>query len=392
MTAPPEDDTASVDFYALFEVAPDADASALRTAIDAFVLKWQKHVGSRKKELKRRAEDNLELAAKGKGILLDPTLRAAYDQRRANRPATSAAAPDTDGTPGRQSLERATDAYLNDDYKAARFFASRSVEQNPDLADAWFILFSACHILGDTDGAEIAGTTAARLNPENALVLRTVGGFLVDQGQPGRGLAMMERGAELDEGSDCGLALAERQARLGLLNEAGNTLKALHRRFPDDTEVKDQLVLTLVFQAKSVPRVRSRSRYLITAEDEVTRMGDLAKEARRLQPKSMKVRKILVELESTVAEAERSRFTFRLFGSGGLSAFVWCVAPPCLIVGFALMANGSVFGAFLFVLSIALFITIGVRCYSQNWEINDRIKYEQLSYFETTDRILDRDF
>ncbi|WP_028649102.1 hypothetical protein [Nocardiopsis sp. CNT312] len=396
MTAPPEDGTASVDFYALFEVAPDADTPALRTAIDAFILKWQKHVGSRKKELKRRAEDNLELATEGRRILLDPALRAAYDKRRRHRPAAGPDAPDTagsaDGAPGRQSLERAADAYLNDDYKAARFFANRAVEQDPDLAHAWFIIFSASRILGDADGAEIAGTTAARLDPENPTVLRTVGGFLVGQGQPGRGLAMMERGADLDDGTGCGLALAELQSRLHLLDEAADTLRALHRRFPDDTEVRDQLALTLAAQAKNVPQVRSRNRYLITAEDEVTRMGELAGEARRLRPKGMEIRKILAELESAIDEAERERFTFRLFESGGLSAFVWCAAPGNLLLGLVLLVNGVGFGVLLCILSIFFFVMVVAQCRPKGWEANARIKDEQLSYFKAAERILDRGF
>ncbi|RKS04469.1 Tfp pilus assembly protein PilF [Nocardiopsis sp. Huas11] len=396
MTTPPENDTASVDYYALFEVAPDADTATLSAAIDAFTLKWQKFVGSRKKELKRRAEDNLELASEGKRVLLDPASRAAYDEQRTRRPVPETAGNGTSETapsaPGQETMARAMDAFRNEDYKAARFFATRAVEQDPDLARGWYTLFTSCVLLDDADGAEVAGTNAARLEPDNPEWLATVGGFLADHGHEERGVGMMIKGAELDPTPYAGLVLAEHQKLSGSPATAARTLRLLRQRHPDNRDVKDELVLALVDQGETVPDIQGATFYLITATEELLRMRGLAQEARRFGPRKREAREALHRLESNLEAAEEQTFTFRLFESDQASTFVWWATPILLVIGFLFAVNGYGIGIVALLLGAAGVWTIWARCRPARWELNSRMRYERADQLRLSEQLRSQGF
>ncbi|GHC92157.1 hypothetical protein GCM10007079_40460 [Nocardiopsis terrae] len=399
MPAPRTDGSDFVDYYALLDTAPDADTATIRDRLDALILEWQQFTGSNKKNLRRRAEDMLELAARAEKTLLDPRRRAAYDTTHAQQAKES-----TTGTPGgersgergganpgRESLDRAKDAFFGGDHKAARFFANRAVEQDPDLGEAWFILFAACLSLGDLDGAEIAGTTAVRLGPANPLWSSHVGGFLVEAlGETERGFALLENAVRHDTTPEAGCHLARHQRSRGLQEKALQTMRDLRKRFPEDTDVKEELALTLLGSAEDVPRIRAGEMYIITDESEIELMEGLIQEAKKLGPQNKEVRRALNNTVSHLDKSKETVFTFRLFANEGASTLIWWSAPIGLLLGVILLANGLPVGLLPFFVGLAAVTVIPAQCRPPRWELNARTKDEKYSELRAAEDLRSR--
>ncbi|WP_017583935.1 J domain-containing protein [Nocardiopsis valliformis] len=397
MAAPTPADPGFVDYYERLEISPGADIDTIRDRLDALILEWQQFTGSNKRALRREAEDMLDLVARAEKTLLDPGRRAAYDTRHAQD-----AGKDTTGgtgaepeasSPGAESLARAEGAYLNDDYKAARFFANRATEQNPDLGQGWFLLFAACLHLDDPEGAEIAGTTAVRLDPTNPLWSSHVGGFLTEAlGETERGLALMENAAQHDTTPQAGCLLAEQQREAGKRSKALSTMRDLHERFPDDPDVRDELARALVSASDGIPRVRSQSMYLITGDHEIERMRTLINEARDLRPRDRELKEHIGRVVALLAQAEEPVFTFRLFESSGISTFTWWSAPGGVLLGLLLLSFGNPLGLVFLILGGLAIALVAMNCRPPQWELNARTEQEEAYELRMAERLGARGF
>ncbi|GHC92152.1 hypothetical protein GCM10007079_40450 [Nocardiopsis terrae] len=389
MAAPTVHTPGFVDYYALLDTAPDADTATIRDRLDALILEWQQFTGSNKKNLRRRAEDMLELAARAEKTLLDPRRRAAYDTTHAQQARESTTAPsgyeqDVPGQPARGRTTPGTADAAEDpltqiserldcgDYFGARHLAARAVQRDPGRADAWFLLFRSCLRLKDVEGARRAGTRAVSLRPDELPWLLSVGYWLADIGDLDLAAPMVERAAELDTTPESGLLLASLNRLSGRPSSAVRNLRELRRRWPGALEVRDALAAALVEQAERCPEVQQGEHYLITSQEEVTRMHALLLEARGLQPQDREVRAACLNLAEAVTQAREPRLTSRLYRNEALSASVWGSGVVMPLLGLAMFSSSGGAGLLMVFAGVGALCLAFSRCRPYGWEDNHR--------------------
>lgn len=393
MTAPTADDSDFVDYYTELDIAPAADAATIRARLDAETLEWQRFTGSHKKQLRHQAENRLELVAEAEKVLLDPRKRAAFDARRSARRSSATLADPApnarpSSSPAAWSLDQARSALFGQDHKAARHFARMSTEQDPELSEAWFILYIACLTLGDLDLAEIAGSTAVRLRPDQVTWAAGFGEALVTVfGAPARGIDLLERATEMDETPGAGIDLSQALRRLDRSKEAMETMRALHQRFPDEQEVRDELVRALLCATEAIPAVNGTHQYVITSTTEIERMEKLLREARRRKTKDADALQGIDSISTSLQRVKEPVFTSRLFESREASNLTWWLTPIAFLIALAMLAGGHPLGMLFLIGSLFGVVLIVSHCRPPRWELNARTKAEHRSRIDMAERL-----
>lgn len=154
-----------VDYYAILEIEPTADADAVLAAVRTRRREWTQRQGHPSVDIRSRAEKMMQNIADAERTLTNGTDRARFDSERA----INEASPKSPVSSARDWVAVAR-GYVDDELGAQANAAAReATTHEPDNAEAWYVRACASQLVNDTGDAIFAISEALRLSPSNAM-------------------------------------------------------------------------------------------------------------------------------------------------------------------------------------------------------------------------------
>ena len=163
--------SAIIDFYAILDIEPDADADTIKGAVRRERRTWSKRQSGQDLNRRQTAERRMEALAQAEKTLLDPAARQKFDeQRRTQTPSSASSALELDSQNGTDAdwMQRAREYIATGSLGNANFCAREALRSSGSNSEAWSIRAHSAMGLGDWREAEFSFTEAIRLQPDSA--------------------------------------------------------------------------------------------------------------------------------------------------------------------------------------------------------------------------------
>jgi tetratricopeptide (TPR) repeat protein len=328
------------DYYALLEIARDADAESVKAAIlrQRRRASQMQNVSSREK--RREAEDRMAAISQAEATLLDPVKRAAYDRNldeaeaAAGRESEPEPDQDTDGLD--PWIVRAVEYLRARRYRQAYGAACQATNRSDAPAAAWSLRGRAALALGNAQDAVFAFGEAIGLQTEddqNHYFLGLAHQSLRDYEDAVSAFITAMRLDPQDRRYPA--AVAAVLIETGTDDAAVEFLGPIQAADPDDEDCNVLLALALRNQVAKLWTALGDNVYTVTNQDQITRSRRMVRRALTLRFGDQGLRSDLERAWLVLVAAEKKKF--RLPGAE------WgCVAPILYLI--ALSMVGSLIG------------------------------------------------
>ena len=303
------------DYYALLELAPDADQDAIRKAITAQRRLWRRRTTAPDIVARQEAERRMQALDEAERALLDrpapaPSREPAPEARPAPEPRPEPEPqPAPDGL-AREWLVRAAEHLKNREADLALFTARRAVEEDPRNAYAWSVLADAAARSDDSTTAQSAIERALALEPESAHFHAERGWILDRAGRSDRAVAAYRTAAKLDPSRiDYRVRTVTALLRAGRVDEAVREGEEAYRARPDDGDVRTALGTALAERAVAAQHELDDGRLIISSESQANYVLALASRGLSVNPADPAVRLDLEKQRDYANRARRRRFS-----------------------------------------------------------------------------------
>lgn len=323
-----------IDYYAVLGIARNANDQAIEAAVKKSMREWRKRTEAADLSVRQEAEVKVKQIDQARTILLDGPKRAAYDRDLAGGVAGTTAPAHVDSGNGQNWLDRAEGFLSIGDYNSAAYAAREATREEAANGRAWWVRSRANAGLKLWQDALYEARQAVQLDDSSADYHFNLGLVNEQMAQYGDAITEFRRAGTCDPSNPMyELAVGGIYLSNDRPIEALPIIEAVYTKYPQDMNANYYLGMALCEAAESIPKKRNRNAYMVTSEDEIRRMRELATRATSLNLVDDEVRKNSTGILDYLAEMEKK--TFRppwalIFGASALGSDAGCTGAALM--------------------------------------------------------------
>lgn len=297
-----------VDYYAVLGVSRDADGEAIETAVKKAMREWRKRTEAADLSVRQEAEVKVKQIETARTTLLDANARATYDGELAGGVKETAAP--TGGAPDGQTWLQSAEGYLGvADYHSAAYAAREATQVEGTNAKTWWIRSRANAGLQIWHDALYEAKQAVQLEDDNGEYHFNLGLVHEQMGTYDEAINEYRRGGTCDPSNPIyELAVGGVYASTGHPDQALPVIEAVYSKHPDDATANYYLGSVLIDLAERVPKHKNKDSYVVSSQEEINKMRELAERAKRLNVVDDEVRGNADSILQYLAKMEENAF------------------------------------------------------------------------------------
>ncbi|AUH67547.1 MULTISPECIES: DnaJ domain-containing protein [Gordonia] len=355
----------SVDFYAVLEIARDADDDTINAALKSKLRLWRKATNSPDLSTRQEAETWMARLREASDTLLDPQRRAAYDRELQT---AGVAQPQTQQAAGEGTdwVARAREELGRGDYHSAAYSAREATHSIGNSAESWGLRSRANAGLGNLQDALYEARQATTIEANNPEYHFQLGMIFEKLAQFQDAINAYQVSMQLDPSApQYMVAVANVMSDNGQLDDALDFIRQHLQRFQGAQIVFDYYATLLALKAESIPRYNGRGQYMITSKSEIEQMRPLIAEA-MAHNRDPEMAKELDKISRFLDTSEEQ--VFSVPGDGwGQKALILASPILCIVIG--AIIGLTVIGV---LLAVAAGAGIYFTCWVPRYKANDR--------------------
>lgn len=350
------------ELYDTLGLTAAASAAEIREAITQQRRTWRRRATSPDIAARQEAERRMHLLDEAERTLLDPELRASYDDE------------DTAIDPGPEGrwIVKALEQIDRGQHGAAVFSAKRAVGEDPENPYAYSVLAEAALSAGDEWAAAEAVENALRLEPEDARLHAQRAGILAAADDGHRAVSALRAAISLapDE-PDYHARLVQLLTEQGEVDAAMEEGEIAYRAHPDEGAIRNALAAAIAERAVLAHHELPDGRLIVTTPEQASYVESLCERGLSVQPTDEELAADLNRQLSYARRAQRKRISaaqFRKKWKWPVGMGMFALAGLCYLPGAMKAESGAKGGALILVVGLIAVFALSVRLSCYEWQ------------------------